>query len=157
MIETFSRKLATITADVRRIPPDKRKRVYIEAAHQQMHTFAPASLAMFVLESAGGVNIAADAERVRETPLAAYSKERILAKANQIDLYLAQSGHTNPVSVDDIVREPGFKAIPAVRKRQIFLVDENMLSQPTMGLIQGIGFVKSLLYPDYDQSGITGL
>ena len=157
MIETFSRKLATITADVRRIPPDKRKRVYFEAAHRQMHTFAPASLAMFVLESAGGVNVAVDAERVRETPLAAYSKERILAKANQIDLYLAQSGHTNPVSVDDIVREPGFKAIPAVRKRQIFLVDENMLSQPTMGLIQGIGFVKALLYPDYDQSGITGL
>ena len=61
------------------------------------------------------------------------------------------------MSVDDIVREPGFKAIPAVRKRQIFLVDENMLSQPTMGLIQGIGFVKSLLYPDYDQSSITGL
>jgi iron complex transport system substrate-binding protein len=59
--------------------------------------------------------------------------------------------------VDDILREPGFKAIPAVRKRQIFLVDEELIAQPTMGLIQTIGFVKSLLYPDYDQNGITGL
>ena len=157
MIETFSRKLATITADVRQIPKEKRKRVYFEAAHRPLHTFAPASLAMFVLESAGGVNVAADAERVRETPLAAYGRERLLAKADQIDLYLAQSGRTNPVSVDDILREPGFKAIPAVRKRQIFLVDEELIAQPTMALIQTIGFVKSLLYPDYDQNGITGL
>ncbi|MBP7518316.1 MAG: ABC transporter substrate-binding protein [Desulfobulbus sp.] len=157
MIETFSRKLATITADVRQIPKEKRKRVYFEAAHRPLHTFAPASLAMFVLESAGGVNVAADAERLRETPLAAYGRERLLAKADQIDLYLAQSGRTNPVSVDDILREPGFKAIPAVRKRQIFLVDEELIAQPTMALIQTIGFVKSLLYPDYDQNGITGL
>ena len=157
MIETFSRKLATITADVRQIPKEKRKRVYFEAAHRPLHTFAPASLAMFVLESAGGVNVAADAERVRETPLAAYGRERLLAKADQIDLYLAQSGRTNPVSVDDILREPGFKAIPAVRKRQIFLVDEELIAQPTMALIQTIGFVKSLLYPDYDQNEITGL
>lgn len=157
MIETFSRKLATITADVRQIPKEKRKRVYFEAAHRPLHTFAPASLAMFVLESAGGVNVAADAERVRETPLAAYGRERLLAKADQIDLYLAQSGRTNPVSVDDILREPGFKAIPAVRKRQIFLVDEELIAQSTMALIQTIGFVKSLLYPDYDQNGITGL
>ena len=157
MIETFSHKLEAITADVRQIPPERRKRVFFEATHRQMLTFTPASLAMFVLESAGGMNIAADAERGPATPLAPYGKERILAKANQIDLYLAQSGRTNPVSVDDIVREPGFKAIPAVQKRQIFLVDEDMVSQPTMGLIQGIGFVKSLLYPDYDQSGITGL
>ena len=57
MIETFSRKLATITADVRQIPKEKRKRVYFEAAHRPLHTFAPASLAMFVLESAGGVNV----------------------------------------------------------------------------------------------------
>jgi iron complex transport system substrate-binding protein len=157
MIETFSRKLATITADVRQIPKERRKRVYFEAAHKQLHTFAPASLAMFVLESAGGVNVAADAERLRETPHAAYGRKRLLAKADQIDLYLAQSGRTNPVSVDDILREPGFKAIPAVRKRQIFLVDEELIAQPTMGLIQTIGFVKSLLYPDYDQNGITGL
>ena len=157
MIETFGKELAKIAAEVNAIPKEKRKRVYFEAIHSQMKTFAPSSMAMFVLESAGGVNVAADAQRMRETNIAAYGKERILAKADQIELYLAQSGRTNPVSVDDILREPGFKAIPAVRKRQIFLVDEELIAQPTMALIQTIGFVKSLLYPDYDQNGITGL
>ena len=94
---------------------------------------------------------------MRETNIAAYGKERILAKADQIELYLAQSGRMNPVSVDDIIREPGFDVIRAVRNRQVFLVDEEMVSRPTMGLLQGIGFVRSLLYPDYDQKGITVL
>ena len=157
MVETFGKGLAQIAADLKTVPRDKRKRVYFEAIHSQMKTFAPSSIAMFVLESAGGVNIATDADRMRETNIAAYGKERILAKAQQIDLFLAQSGRMNPVSVDDIAREPGFSVIKAVHERQIFLVDEEMVSRPTMGLLNGIAFVRSLLYPDYSQNGITGL
>ena len=63
----------------------------------------------------------------------------------------------NPVSVDDIVREPGFSVIKAVRERQVFLVDEEMISRPTLGLIDGIAFVRSLLYPDYGQEGVVRL
>lgn len=157
MIETFNKRLAAITASLGTIPKEKRKRVYFEAIHKQMKTFAPSSIAIFALESAGGINIATDAEQMRETNIAAYGKERILAKADRIDLYLAQSGRMNPVSVDDIVKEPGFSVIKAVREGQVFLVDEEMISRPTLGLLDGIAFVRSLLYPDYDQKGITRL
>ena len=157
MVETFDKRMAKITASLQQIPPAKRKRVYFEAIHKQMKTFASTSMAMFVLESAGGVNIAADAERMRETNIAAYGKERILAKADQIDFYLAQNGRMNPVSVDDIIKEPGFAVIKAVRDRQVFLVDEEMVSRPTMGLLDGIAFVRSLLYPDFDQEGVSSL
>jgi iron complex transport system substrate-binding protein len=155
MIETFGKRLAAITAPLQQIPHEKRKRVYFESIHRQMKTFAPSSIAMFVLESAGGINIATDAIQMRETNIAAYGKERILAKADQIDLYLAQSGRMNPVSVIDIVKEPGFNVIKAVRDNQVFLVDEEMVSRPTLGLLDGIAFVRSLLYPDYGQEGIT--
>jgi iron complex transport system substrate-binding protein len=157
MVETFGKRLAEITADLKQIPADRRKRVYFEAIHRQMKTFAPSSMAMFVLESAGGVNIATDATQMRKTNIAAYGKERILAKADQIELYLAQNGRMNPVCVDDIIKEPGFSVIKAVKERQIFLVDEGMVSRPTLELLNGIAFVKSLLYPDYDQNGISGL
>lgn len=157
MIASFNQRLGAMTASLNTIPKEKRKRVYFEAMHEQMKTFAPTSMAMFVLESAGGVNVAMDADRMRETNIAAYGKERILAKAGQIDLYLAQSGRMNPVTVEDIVNEPGFGVIKAIRERQVFLVAEDMVSRPTMGLIDGIAFVKSLLYPDYEQKGITRL
>lgn len=157
MIATFNKRLDAMKASLSGIPQEKRKRVYFEAMHEQMKTFAPTSMAMFVLEAAGGVNVAADADRMRETNIAAYGKERILAKAGQIDLYLAQSGRMNPVSVEDIVQEPGFAVIKAIREHQVFLVAEEMVSRPTMGLLDGIAFVKSLLYPDYGQEGITRL
>ncbi|WP_306548920.1 ABC transporter substrate-binding protein [Desulfobulbus sp.] len=157
MVATFGKRLAKIAASLQEIPQEKRKHVYFEAIHKQMKTFAPGSIAMFALESAGGINIATDAEQMRETNIAAYGKERILAKADQIDLYLAQSGRMNPVSVDDIIREPGFSVIKAVRERQVFLVDEEMISRPTLGLIDGIAFVRSLLYPDYGQEGVARL
>ena len=157
MVETFGKRMAKITASLQQIPQTKRKQVYFEAIHKQMKTFASTSMAMFVLESAGGINIAADAERMRETNIAAYGKERILAKAGQIDFYLAQNGRMNPVSVDDIIKEPGFSVIKAVRNRQVFLVDEEMVSRPTMGLLDGIAFVRSLLYPDFDQEGVSSL
>ena len=151
MIDRFGKRLAEITAPLRHIPQEKRKIVYFESIHAQMKTFAPASMAMFVLESAGGINIATDAEQVRSTNIAAYGKERILAKADQIQLFLAQNGRMNPVSVDDIIREPGFGVIRAVADRQVFLVDEEMVSRPTLDLLNGIAFVMSLLYPDFPQ------
>ena len=157
MVATFNKRLAAITDSLRFIPKEQRKKVYFEAMHQQMKTFAPSSMAMFVLESAGGVNVAPDADRMRETNIAAYGKERILAKADKIDLYLAQSGRMNPVSVEDILREPGFAVIKAVREGQVFLVAEEMVSRPTLELLDGIAFVKSLLYPDYAQEGISRL
>ncbi|MGD9947063.1 MAG: ABC transporter substrate-binding protein [Desulfobulbus sp.] len=157
MIATFNNRLATITNSLRFIPKENRKRVFFEAIHRQMKTFAPTSMAMFVLESAGGINVAQDANRMRETNIAAYGKERILAKADKIDLYLAQNGRMNPVSVDDILREPGFSVIKAVREGQVFLVAEEMVSRPTLELLDGIAFVKSLLYPDYAQEGTSHL
>lgn len=157
MVATFNNRLAAITNSLRLIPKERRKRVYFEAIHRQMKTFAPTSMAIFVLESAGGVNVATDADRMRETNIAAYGKERILAKSGQIDLYLAQSGRMNPISVDDILKEPGFEVIKAVREGQVFLVAEEMVSRPTLELLDGIAFVKSLLYPDYAQEGVSRL
>ena len=148
MVETFNKKVAAIAESLQKIPQEKRKRVYFEAMHQQMKTFAANSIAMFVLESAGGINIATDAKRMRETNIAAYGKEHILAKAGQIDVYLAEHGRMNPVSVEDIVNESGFEVIKAVRDKQVFLVDEKMVSRPTMELLDGIRFVHSLLYPE---------
>jgi iron complex transport system substrate-binding protein len=148
MIVDFGTVLARITAELRPIPAEGRKRVYFESIHRQMKTFAPGSMALFVLESAGGVNVAADAARMRETNIAAYGKERILARADEIDVYLAQRGRMNPVQVEDITGEPGFGVIRAVRENQVFLVDEELVSRPTPDLLDGIVQVRALLYPE---------
>lgn len=124
------------------------KKVYFEAIHDRMKTFTPGSMAIFVLETAGGRNVAADAPSVRGTNIAAYGKERILSKAGEIDVFLAQKGTMNQPTVSMIVNEPGFGVIKAVREGQVFIVDEKLVSRPTMDLLEGVATIGEILYPE---------
>jgi iron complex transport system substrate-binding protein len=152
MIARFGSGLAEINRQVERIPAEKRKKVYFESIHKRMKTFAPESMAMFVLESAGGINVATDAVQVRKSNIAAYGKERILTKAKIIDIFLAQEGRMNKVTAEMIRNEPGFQVIKAVRENQVFLVDEKLVSRPALGMLDGIRKVFTLLYPTADAS-----
>ena len=125
-----------------------RKKVYFEAIHKKMKTFSPDAMAVFALETAGGINIASDATAIRKTNIAAYGKERILSHAREIDIYLAQYGAMNRPTVTMIENEPGFKAIKAVQNNQIFIVDEMIVSRPTLRLLNGIHEIGAILYPD---------
>lgn len=147
MITRFGTGLADITRKVEQIPAQARKRVYFEAIHGRMKTFAPSSMTMFVLQSAGGINVADDAVQVRSTNIAEYGKERILAKADKIDVFLAQAGRMNPVTKETIINEPGFQVIKAVKNGQVFLVEEKNVSRPTLDLLKGIEEIYALLYP----------
>ena len=112
-----------------------------------MKTFAPDSMAVFALETAGGINVAPDARRVRQTNIAAYGKERILAKADRIDVYLAQYGAMNRPTIEMIRNEPGFRVIKAIQENEIYLIDEMIVARPTMRLIDGIYEIGRNLYP----------
>jgi len=152
MIARFGAGLVEINRQVERIPAEKRKKVYFESIHKRMKTFAPESMAMFVLESAGGINVATDAVQVRKSNIAAYGKERILTKAKIIDIFLSQEGRMNKVTAEMIRNEPGFQVIKAVRENQVFLVDEKLVSRPALGMLDGIRKVFTLLYPTADAS-----
>lgn len=125
-----------------------KKKVYFEAIHSKMKTFAPDSMAIFALETAGGMNVAQDARPVRKTNIAFYGKERILSHAGEIDVYLAQYGAMNTPSMALIKNEPGFQAIKAVKNNEIYILDERVVSRPTMRLLIGIFEIGKILYPD---------
>jgi iron complex transport system substrate-binding protein len=132
-----------------------KKRVYFEAIHSKMKTFAPDSMAIFALESAGGTNIASDANPVRNTNIAYYGKERILSRASEIDVYLAQYGAMNRPTVSIIKQEPGFNIIKAVAMDQIYIIDEKIVSRPTMRLLEGVYKIGKYLYPeDFDDGAL---
>ncbi|MBU1639140.1 MAG: ABC transporter substrate-binding protein [Proteobacteria bacterium] len=148
MVARFQKELAELVRRTASLAPEHRKKVYFEAIHSKMKTFMPTSLAIFVLESAGGSNIGADAEQVRDTNIAYYGKERILAKGAEIDVFLAQQGVMNRVDEELIRNEPGFMAIKAVREGRIAFVDEELVSRPTFRLLEGIRQLGGMLYPE---------
>ena len=146
MIANFKKAVLefnTLTAAI-----NARKIVYFEAIHSKMKTFSPDSMAIFALETAGGINIAADAIPVRKTNIAYYGKERILSRAREIDVYLAQSGTMNQTSLAAIKNEPGYQVIKAIQNNQIYIVDERRVSRPTYRLLDGISDIGKVLYPD---------
>jgi len=151
MIASFTEGLDSIRARVSSITPGSRPRVYFESIHARMRTFSPDSIAIFCLNTAGGINVAADAVARRGSNIAGYSKERILAKGSEIDVFLAQSGRMNRITIDAIADEPGFKAIKAVREGRIHLIDEHLVARPTTRLLQGITAIQGYLYPEQPQ------
>lgn len=149
MVAIFNSELARLRAEVKQIPEKERKRVYFEAIHVKMKTFSASSMAAFVLREAGGINVAADASPVRgASNIAYYGKERILSHADDIDVFLAQQGVMNRVTREQILAEPGFMAIKAVARGDIYFVDEKIVSRPTLRLLDGIRVIFSLLYPE---------
>jgi iron complex transport system substrate-binding protein len=102
---------------------------------------------MFALKSAGGTNVAEDARVRHDTNIADYGKEHILSRADEIDVYLAQKGAMNHATVRQIREESGFQVIKAVREGQIYIVDEKIVSRPTLRLLDGIYEIGRFLYP----------
>jgi len=146
MVSDFQEKTAMINTLAQGIP--HKKKVYFQAIHSRMKTFTPGSMPIFALETAGGINVAADARASRSTNIAIYGKEQILDKASKIDVFLAQKGIMNPVGKEQIINEPGFKIIKAIKNNQVFLIDENIVSRPVPRLYTGIVTIGKLLYPD---------
>ncbi|GBC59107.1 peptide ABC transporter substrate-binding protein [Desulfonema ishimotonii] len=148
MIFRFKKAIRTIRILSHTIPATRRKRVYFEAIHKKMKTFTPASMQLFTLTMAGGINIANDATSVRKSNIASYGKERILSLSDEIDVYLAQKGKMNRISPDLIRQEPGFQKIKAIKNGQLFIIDEHLVSRPTPRLIRGAVDIGHCLYPD---------
>jgi iron complex transport system substrate-binding protein len=147
MIAHFKAGLAEIEKRFADIPENKRPRVYFEAIHEMMRTFAPDSSSLFCLKSAGGINIATNARPRNSTNIADYGKEQILSHANDIDVYLAQTGRMNRVDKMMIMEEPGFQAIKAINNGRVYLIDEQEVSRPTMRMLAGIKRLNEMLYP----------
>jgi iron complex transport system substrate-binding protein len=148
MEEYFLKSVDKIRSLVEVIEENRRKKVYFEAVHDKMKTFSSGAMPLFALETAGGINVASGANSVRGTNIAYFGKEQILSLADEIDVYLAQQGTMNSSTKEMILKEPGFSVIKAVREGKVYLVDEKLVSRPTMRLLSGILLIGEILYPD---------
>jgi iron complex transport system substrate-binding protein len=153
MITAFNSRLKVVQDSLKDVKADRRPKVYFQSIHKKMKTFAPESIGVFVLEQAGGINIAAEAEQVRETNIAFFGKEQLLSHGSEIDIFLAQQGRMNPVDVETITNEPGFGAIKAVHNGQVYLIAEELVSRPTLRILEGIEQLNTLFFHTKDQTG----
>jgi len=148
MARRFGRDMTALRQEAEKRPLENRKRVFFEAIHRQMKTVSPGSLAAYALECAGGVNLAAGAEPVAGSNIAHFGLERVVALGDALEVYLAQVGPMNPVSLEEILSTPGLNSLRAVREGRVHLVDEALVSRPTPRLVEGVRALARALYPE---------
>src|SRR5690606_38985563 len=123
--------------------------VFFEAISDKFSTTTPGSIVDQLITMAGGINIASDTVATSpDSRIADYGIERLLSKAEEIDIYIAQTDRMNRVSVPSIYERPGFNNIRAVQNRQVFVVNESIVSRPTPRLLWGLEELFRIFHPN---------
>ena len=149
-LKEFHVKLNAIKELTSNIPEGERQSVFFESMETELRTTTPTSMAGLAMAMAGGNNIASDAKAMSEGgTIAAFGDERILEKANEIDVYISQRGAMNAGgNIHSISIRPGFDTIKAVKDGRIFIINEKLISSPTLRYYKGVEEIARFLYPD---------
>lgn len=147
-LKEFTDELNSLEAVTKNLNP--KTKVYFEATETQYRTITANSMAAHAIKLAGGQNIAEDATAIREgSSIAEYGAERVLEKAEEIEVFVSQNGAMNlggnPHSIE--IR-PGFNAIKAVRNGRIYNINEKLVSSPTFRFVKGVRELGRMFYPE---------
>lgn len=147
-LAAFHRKLEEISALT--VGIEDRQRVFFESTEVNLRTVTADSMAGLAIEKAGGVNVAKDAEPTTPgSSIAVFGAERILALADEIDVYVSQRGAMNAGGdLHSISIRPGFDTIKAVREGRVCVLNEKLISSPTFRYYKGVRELARCLYPE---------
>lgn len=148
LLAEFNNDLEEIQNKTAKIEP--KVKVYFESTENEYRTITEDSMAARAISLAGGINIAKDAKPLREgTSIASYGAEKILEKAEEIDVFVSQRGAMNSGGDEDsISNRPGFHAIKAVREGRIYTINEKFVSSPTFRFAKGVQELARMFYPE---------
>ncbi len=127
--------------------------VFLESIHREVKTFTPDSLPAWVVESGGGRNIAADAEPASPgVIIAEYGPERLLDKADEVEIFISQSGAMNRTPLESVLARDVYAPLAAFRTGRVYKIPEAFIARPTPSLLEGVRMMAEWtgLSPDDD-------
>ncbi|MDR2459257.1 MAG: ABC transporter substrate-binding protein [Deltaproteobacteria bacterium] len=146
MIEDFKAKIAPFEENLNK--PNK-PGVFLESIYREIKTFTPNSIPEWILGLAGGDNIAKDALPSREGLMVAnYGPEKLLEKAEQIEVFISQEGPMNRVSLETMKARDVYQILPAFKNGRVYKIPENIISRPTPSLFEGLQMMHGFIYPE---------
>lgn len=148
LLQTFHAELDEISRKTSDFSP--KTRVYFESTENELRTVTADSMPGRAIVAAGGVNVAADAQPISAgSSIASYGAERILDKAEEIDVYVSQRGAMNAGgNAHSISIRPGFSAIRAIQNGRILLINEKLISSPSFRHPKGVRELARYFYPE---------
>lgn len=114
-------------------------RVFFETSADPLRTLTPEALAAATVALAGGELVTDDAPENSGSSMVEYPVEKLIEKADQIEVYVAQLGGMNKtVTYEDILTRPGYLAIRAVQNGHVLVIDEKLVASPTFRQLDGV-------------------
>jgi len=139
LIADFDRQVSVYHEVAASLPEDAKPGVFIEAIHGRVKTFTPDSLPIWLLELAGGRNVAADAKPTAPGLMVAdYGPERLLSRADEVEIFISQQGAMNPGTLKQLKARDIYRPLKAFVNSRVYKIDESILSRPTPSLLDGL-------------------
>lgn len=114
-------------------------RVFVEL-DETLYTVGPGSFIHPLVELAGGVNIAADADN----PYPQLSAEQIIAKDPEV-IVLTDAAYG--VTPEQVKARPGWEQITAVKTGAVYPIDSDIISRPGPRILEGLKALAALIHP----------
>ena len=139
MIADFDAKVSLYHQAALARPESEKPGIFLEAIHHQVKTFTPDSLPVWLVELAGGRNVAADAKAHSPKWIVTnYGPERLLSKADQVDILISQMGAMNSAPLKQVQQRSIYRSLKAAKNGRIYKIPEEILSRPTPSLLLGL-------------------
>ena len=134
-IKTVIDKLPTITTHYK---------VYYEldaTDPTMLFTAGPGSYINILLETAGDQNIGG----VLSSPFASISSEEVI---NQNPDFILLGDSTYGVTVESVMRRPGWSVINAVKNNRVYAFDDNIVNRPTARIVDAVEILARIIHPE---------
>ncbi len=132
-------RAARVRAIAEEIEGIERVKVFFETSADPLRTLTNEALAATSVYLAGGELVTDDAPENPGSSMVEYPVEKLIEKAEEIEVYVAQLGGMNKlVTAEDIMSRPGYAAILAVREGNVLVIDEKLVASPTFRQMEGI-------------------
>lgn len=143
VVAAMKQDIARVQEAVKAVKPEDKKKVYLEFAPGW--TVGKGEFLDELVTLAGGTNIAADTEGWN--PI---SEEKILKSDPDVILYAKgiTDDKTGTKLEEIIAKRNGWDTMKAIREKQVFGMDQNLLARPGPRITQGLIEVAKAIYPD---------
>lgn len=126
--------------------------VFYEIWDEPLMAAGPGSFMDELINLAGGINVAGDADGAY--PI--FSQEALIERNPQV--YLVPADHVvdfyvmtdeeRDQKINSVVNRPGFSEITAIKNNRIYVLEPNIVSRPSVRIIQGLELVARALHPE---------
>ena len=140
--KAFNDKLDSVKKALSGLATDQKPTVFWEVYNEPLMTCGSPTFQHAIIEAAGGRDIFSDLK----TAWPVISSEEILARAPQF--IMAADDHGEQLTLEALMKRPGWSGLPAVRNRHLVLLPTAMVSAPGPLIADGVLAAARALHPE---------